>query len=427
VPAIYFQEKPNPFIVMEYCCFGNLEALQDIKSEEYVSASRQMLIGLRHLHNNRVAHRDLKPANLLVANRHPFHVKISDFGLSKVVARNDFLKTFCGTLLYAAPEVCPIGRTGYLPLIDIWSAGVIMMRLIFGLPYYDSNDQRPRTEWIKDWANMLLSRIDDLDENNDQVIDLIKNMVTMKPENRFTADECLERGCVNGLFRRRSDGQIVDIDAPSEDDATELATEAGTEIASPPADPSDDSRSDDGGSDDGGSDDSGSGDGSDDACATPTRKLPQRTEYGASNSPEAPTILIEGFWSSDETSQQDSVNSPSGQLTPTRRSNLGPPTRRRRTSRSHTSSWSLTIGLGHSDSDGGFDLDGGHSDGVATGLFIRKDRFSLSLESQFASEDETQEESGVRQGSLALPEPEQGIAEPIVLTSFEQRVLQLQA
>jgi serine/threonine protein kinase len=413
VPAVYFQEKPNPFIVMEYCCLGNLEALQDIKPEEYVSASRQMLIGLRHLHNNRVAHRDLKPANLLVANRHPFHVKISDFGLSKVVARNGFLKTFCGTLLYAAPEVCPVGRTGYLPSIDIWSVGVMMMQFIFGLPYYDSNDQRPRTEWIKDWANMLLSRIGDLDENNDQVIDLIKNMVTMRPENRFTADECLERGCVNGLFKRRSDGQIVDIDTPSEDDATELATEAGTEIASPPADPSDDSRSDDGGSDDG--------------CATPTRQSPQRTEGGASNSSEAPTILIKGLWSSDKTGQQDSADSPSGQLTPTRRSNLGPPARRRRTSRNHTSSWSLTIGLGHSDSDGGFDLDGGHSDGAATGLFIRKDRFSLSLENQFASEDETQEESSVRQGSLALPEPEQGVSVPMVLTSFEQRVLQLQA
>lgn len=269
-----------------------------------------------------------------------------------------------------------------------------------------------------DWADALLSRIDDLDENNDQVIDLIKNMVTMRPEDRFTADECLERGCVNGLFKRRSDGQIVDIDVPLEDDATELATEADTEIASPPADPSDDSRSDDGGSDDGGSDD---------GCATPTPQSPQRTEDGASNPSKAPTVLIEGLWGSDEISQQDSANSPSCQLTPTRRSNLGPPTRRRRTSRGHTSSWSLTIGLGHSDSDGGFGLDGGHSDGFATGLFIRKDCFSPSLESQFASEDETQKESGVRQGSLALPEPEQGIAEHMALTSFERRVLQLQA
>ena len=47
-----------------------------------------------------------------------------------------------------------------------------MMHLIFGLPYYDSNDQRPRTEWIKDWADVLLCTIDDLDENNNQVGDL---------------------------------------------------------------------------------------------------------------------------------------------------------------------------------------------------------------------------------------------------------------
>jgi hypothetical protein len=93
---------------------------------------------------------------------------------------------------------------------------------------------------------MLLNRIDDLDENDNQVIDIIKHIVTMRPEDRFTVDQCLHKGCDNGLFKRRSDGQIVDVDAPSEDDATEVVTEADTEIAVPDADASDDRSSDDG-------------------------------------------------------------------------------------------------------------------------------------------------------------------------------------
>jgi serine/threonine protein kinase len=34
-------------------------------------------------------------------------VKLSDFGLSKVAQEETFMKTFCGTLLYCAPEVYP--------------------------------------------------------------------------------------------------------------------------------------------------------------------------------------------------------------------------------------------------------------------------------------------------------------------------------
>ena len=111
---------------------------------------------------------------------------------------------------------------------------------------------------------------------------------------------------MNGPFKRRSDDQIVDTDAPSEDDATKLATEADTGIASPPADPLDDSRSDNG-------------------CATSTPQSPQRTEGGASSSSDAPTILIEGLWGGDETGQEDSTNFLRSQLTPTKGSNLGPP------------------------------------------------------------------------------------------------------
>ena len=137
------------------------------------------------------------------------------------------------------------------------------------------------------------------------------------------------------------------------------------------------------------------------------------TESGTSNASGAPTILIQGLGGDKESGRQDSTNSPSGQSIPTRGSSSATPTRRRRIS-SHTSSWSLTIGLGNSNSDGGFDLDGESSEEVATGLFIRKDRFTASLESQFASEAG---ESGFRQELLIEPEP-------IALTSFEERVLQ---
>ena len=69
----------------------------------------------------------------------------------------------------------------------------------------------------------------------------------------------------------------------------------------------------------------------------------------------------------------------------------------------------MTIGLGNSNSAGDFDLDDGPSEEVATDLFIiRKVHFTASLESQLASEDETQKKAtSIGQRSPALPEPDQ--------------------
>jgi calcium/calmodulin-dependent protein kinase I len=71
------------------------------------------------------AHRDLKPENLLYSSPDPdATIKISDFGLAKVISSNDLMMTACGTPSYVAPEI--LTGKGYSLAVDYWAIGVIL-------------------------------------------------------------------------------------------------------------------------------------------------------------------------------------------------------------------------------------------------------------------------------------------------------------
>lgn len=205
--VIGFQESPDLVLVMPYYSLGSLEGRTDITEAQYVSAFGQILLGLRHLHERNVVHRDLKPANLLVAD--PFIIVIADFGLSKD-ATDHLLTTFCGTHLYAAPEVYPGHSDGYGPLVDIWSTGVIMLELMYSRPAEPSMNGITLPAWNKRWSKILVRAVEEWDTDEDKVIDILIHMVRIEPEERLSAEECLERGCDSGLFLRDRHGHIID-------------------------------------------------------------------------------------------------------------------------------------------------------------------------------------------------------------------------
>eukprot|EP00158_Paraphelidium_tribonemae_P007828 Partr_v1_DN28372_c0_g1_i1_m78821 putative PAS domain containing serine threonine kinase len=126
----------------------------------------QLLDAMAYLRSMNVWHLDLKDENILVDRN--YNIKIIDFGNSKVipaVSKSDRkdgaeITGFCGTLAYTPPEV--FTGNPYSPeKADIWSCGLILHTMIFGVLPADSKKQ-PLDELTQP-CRLLLSRMVEMD------------------------------------------------------------------------------------------------------------------------------------------------------------------------------------------------------------------------------------------------------------------------
>ena len=95
-----------------------------------------LFTGLNDLHSIGITHRDIKLSNILMDNNQfPIRkVKICDLGSSKKLLSNPADEStqslnYIGTRSFRAPELL-VGNRFYNTKIDIWSAGIVFLKLI---------------------------------------------------------------------------------------------------------------------------------------------------------------------------------------------------------------------------------------------------------------------------------------------------------
>ncbi|XP_072940801.1 uncharacterized protein Nuak isoform X2 [Epargyreus clarus] len=173
-----FENSEKMILVMEYCSGGELydylSQKKVLQEDEARRLFRQIATAVYYCHIHKICHRDLKLENVLLDDTGS--AKIADFGLSNVFKETSLLSTFCGSPLYASPEI--VKGTPYIgPEVDCWSLGVLLYTLVYGaMPFDGSNFKR------------LVRQISNGDyyepKNPSSASPLIRDMLTVDPLKR---------------------------------------------------------------------------------------------------------------------------------------------------------------------------------------------------------------------------------------------------
>ena len=195
------------FLIFDYCNGGTLSnCLQKYKimnkkpfPEDLVQYfMRQIVNGLRYLHNMKILHRDIKLDNILInfksnedfTNLNYFNsqIKIIDLGFARYLENDTLAESILGSPMYMDPQILKKmmkidnnNSFGYDQKADIWSLGTICYEMLIGTPPYNAhtyNDLMKKINYgdYKIPNNLKLSK---------EAISFINGMLQYNPSSRL--------------------------------------------------------------------------------------------------------------------------------------------------------------------------------------------------------------------------------------------------
>jgi serine/threonine protein kinase len=177
-----FQSRSKFYLVLEWASGRELLAQMRRKALEIDDIrlyTAEIALALRQLHSIGVIYRDLKPENILLDAAG--HVKLTDFGLSKILNGERLTSTFCGTNEYLAPEI--VSERPYGIEVDWWGLGICVYEMFYG-----------RTPFASQSRAQLFKRIVNCDVpfpagGEAACQKLIEGLLEKDPANRFSFEE----------------------------------------------------------------------------------------------------------------------------------------------------------------------------------------------------------------------------------------------
>lgn len=185
-----------PFIVFEYVDGTDLAALlRNLRKQRRSLSLASIYVVLTHLakaldwahmgctiegRSMQIVHRDIKPANVLISR--DGIIKLTDFGISSIVAEGTSGSYLRGTARYMSPEHL---RGELRPEMDIYSFGILAWEMVENREYPTGSDVHEHYTTIIEGkiASMCNS------ETPAQLVALIESCLDRAPRRRPTADE----------------------------------------------------------------------------------------------------------------------------------------------------------------------------------------------------------------------------------------------
>jgi serum/glucocorticoid-regulated kinase 2 len=158
--------------------FYHLSCLKRLSETAAKFYFAEILLGLEHLHSLDIVYRDIKPENILLDV--DGHVRIADFGLSKIIPMRQRAYSFCGSPEYMSPEM--LACIGHDRRLDIYCLGALLFEMLTGLPPFYDRDTNVMYEKI---MTLEVELPWDISPNRDTIGDLISRMMTKEPNQRY--------------------------------------------------------------------------------------------------------------------------------------------------------------------------------------------------------------------------------------------------